>query len=143
MDPRLTSRGIAAQWRLCPFFHQSPPPQPESVSAPRSESSFRFPPGAQQAHPIVRCRCLPLDAHFGPTGAFKLDHALLLRRDQLDERRLGCLTPDDGDSTQSFFQTHIVEPQWVRDGIYAVLSGQFDRSPVSYTHLTLPTNREV
>jgi hypothetical protein len=51
-----------------------------------------------------------------------------LRRDQLDECRLRCLAPEDGNSIQSLLQSRIVEAQWVRDGIYAVLSGQLDRS---------------
>jgi len=64
-----------------------------------------------------------LDAHFVSTRGFKLDHALFLRRHQFDEFWLGCLAPEDGNSTQPFLQGRIVEPQWVRDRIYAVLSG--------------------
>ncbi len=49
------------------------------------------------------------------------------RRNQFDECRLACLAPDDGDSPQSLLQPHVVKPQWMCDGINAVLPGQFDR----------------
>jgi len=68
-----------------------------------------------------------LDAHFASARSFKLNRALFGRRDQFDECRLGRLAPDDGNSIQSFLQTRIVKPQRVSDGIYTVLSSQFDR----------------
>ena len=49
-------------------------------------------------------------------------------RGQFDECRLACLASEAGNSAEPFLQSHIIQPQRVRDRIYAVLSGQFDRS---------------
>ena len=70
-DPSSVFPGIAGRWRRSPFFHQSPPPQPEFVSVQRSESSFHFPPGAQQTYPIGRRGRFLLDAHLRPLGHSK------------------------------------------------------------------------
>ena len=131
MDQRPVSRGIAGQSRRSLFFHRWLPPQPKSVSAARSESSLGFSPGAQQISPIGRRRCLPLDPHLAAVEGLKLDDAHLRRcrsrRNQFDECRLAFLAPNDGDSPQPLLQPHVVKPQWMRDRIYAVLPGQFDR----------------
>ena len=49
-------------------------------------------------------------------------------RGQFDECRLACLTSEGGNSAEPPLQPHVVQPQRVRDGIYAMLSGQPDRS---------------
>src|SRR5437763_15844462 len=111
MDRRSVSPGIAGRWRQCLFFHEWPPPQPESVSAPRSESSFHFPPCTQQTEPIGRRRYLPLDAHFASTLAFEIDSALMRRscvsRGQFAAYRLGCLASEGGNSAEPPLQPHI------------------------------------
>jgi hypothetical protein len=51
-----------------------------------------------------------------------------VRRGQLDECRLACLASKGGNAAEPSLQSHLVQPQRVRDGIYAMLSGQLDRS---------------
>ena len=46
--------------------------------------------------------------------------------DQFDEYRLGCFASEGGNSTEPFLQSHIVQPQRVRDEIYAMLASQVD-----------------
>jgi len=75
---------------------------------------------------------LPLDSHLATARGLELDHAffqwLAARRDQLDKRRLGGLRPEAWRYTEPLLQPHVVQPQRVRNGIDAVLPGQFDRS---------------
>jgi hypothetical protein len=49
-------------------------------------------------------------------------------RGQFDESRLVCLALKGANSAEPSFQPHVVQPERVRDGIYAMLSGQLDRS---------------
>src|SRR6476661_6591781 len=70
---------------------------------------------------------------FAATGAFKIDGILDRRRHmwrgQFDECRLACLASEVGNSAEPSLQPHVVQPQWVCDRIYAMLSSQLDRSP--------------
>jgi len=94
------------------------------------ESSVRFPPGPQQACPIAwrgrafqraQAGCPHKDGAVISWQAFssatgrELDHALLqrrrMRRDQLDECRLGYLPWTAGNSAEPLLQPHIVQPQ--------------------------------
>src|SRR5580658_11163806 len=47
---------------------------------------------------------------------------------QFDECRFARLASEGGNSAEPSLQPHVVQPQRVRDGIYAMLSGQLDRS---------------
>ena len=62
----------------------------------------------------------------------ELDDAVLQRRrtwsDQFHECRLGCLSSEAGNSAEPIFQTHIIQPQRVRDGVHTMLTGEFNRS---------------
>ena len=42
-----------------------------------------------------------------------------------------------------FVYRHPVDMRKQIDGLATIVSSQLHRDPVSYTHLTLPTNREV
>jgi hypothetical protein len=75
---------------------------------------------------------LPLDSHLAPARRLQLDHTFFerraVRRDQLDKSRLGCLPAEAWNSVEALLQPRVVQPQRMRDGIHAVLPGQFDRS---------------
>jgi hypothetical protein len=47
---------------------------------------------------------------------------------QFDEYRLTRLASEGGHAAESSLQPHVVQSQRVRDRIYAILAGQFDRS---------------
>jgi hypothetical protein len=81
------------------------------------------------------CRSFPLNAHLASAQRLELNDAFLQRRcpwrDQFDECGLACLSSGLGYSAcaaQPFLQPHVVQPEWVCDGIHTVFSGQLDRS---------------
>jgi hypothetical protein len=76
-----------------------------------------------------------VDAHLAAAGGLELDNALLQRRrmrcDQFHECRLSWLASEAGSSAERFLQTHIIQPQRVRDGVH--LAGPVRRQPAKVT----------